>query len=166
MGSVIRYSQTQAYTQIRMRLARKFRKGLINRMTKAETACETLLKNLGLDYVVQAAFLAPRSFYIVDFYIKSPYKMIIEVDGADHRTPRKIRFDRKKIAYFLRCGFKFIKLHNDMVLNDPERVKRYIQHVLERIQHKQNMCAKNFLSGNNRVLKGGIYGEDYQGFKN
>ncbi|KPK43050.1 MAG: hypothetical protein AMJ78_00015 [Omnitrophica WOR_2 bacterium SM23_29] len=125
--------------RIKARFLRRFRGGLIKKRTKAERVFEDILKKLGLDFIPQAGFLSPKSFYIVDFYIKSPYKLIVEIDGENHRTNKNYIYDKKKISYFRRCGFRVLKFLNDNVLNDKEKVQRQLCYCLGKIKNKSRL---------------------------
>ena len=123
---------------IKARLIRRYRGGLIKRKTKAECAFERILKKIKADFIAQAGFLSPISFYIVDFYIKNPYKLIIEIDDETHREKRKYVQDRKKISYLRNCGFKVLKFTNGNVLNRSQKVERQLLNCLQRIEKSRN----------------------------
>jgi len=129
----------QIRKQIKARFLRKYRGGLIKRRTKAERAFEGMLKSLGVDFIFQAGFLSPQSFYIVDFYIKSPYKLIIEIDGQEHRKARKVIYDKKKIDYLKSCGFRVLRFTNEAILNQSKRVFRQLRHCL-RLGNNLHYC--------------------------
>ncbi len=114
----------QIRNSIKARLLRKHRGGLIKKKTKAETAFEVMLKKLKLDYIYQAGFLCPTSFYIADFYIKSPFKLIIEIDDESHNKEKRKSRDIKKTSYFVKCGFKVLRFTNDMVLKRMSDVEQ------------------------------------------
>lgn len=108
------------------RLIRKYRGGLLRKKTESERIFEEILRDVGVGYIFQAAFFTPRSFYIVDFYIKSPYKLIVEIDGASHFTESQRRCDTEKIRYLRRCGFKLLKFTNEMVREERAKVHRQL----------------------------------------
>ena len=129
----MRLQNYQIRKQIKARFLRKYRGGLIKNKTTAESLLEDMLKRLGLDYIFQAGFLSPKSFYIVDFYIKSPYKLVIEVDGENHKQRKRIIFDKRKMDYLRKCGFKVLRFSNEAILNQRQKVKRQLSDSLPQI---------------------------------
>ena len=93
-----------------------------------------ILKRLELDFIFQAGFLSPKSFYIVDFYVKSPYRLVIEINDFSHKYRKKRLRDKRKINYLKKCGYKVIIFTNDAVLNQGLQVQRQIKACLESIE--------------------------------
>ncbi len=122
--------------QLKARLLRKYRGGLIKKKTRAEAAFEDILKKLGVDFISQAGFLSPRSFYIADFYIKSPYKLIVEIDGENHKQGKRIIYDKRRISYFRRCGFSVLRFSNDTILSQGLTVERRLRIFLGKLKNK------------------------------
>lgn len=118
--------------KIRGRLLRTYRYGLLKKKSFAEQRFEDILKRFKVDYIPQAGFFSKGSFYIVDFYIKNPYKIIVEIDDESHRSERKRLYDCQKIRYFKKAGFNIIKFSNRLVLNYPTRVQRRLFRFLKR----------------------------------
>jgi very-short-patch-repair endonuclease len=127
-------SRCQIRKIIKARLIRRYRSGLIKRRTHAEAVFEDILRSLGLDFILQAGILSAKSFYIVDFYIKSPYKLIIEIDDDNHKRAKRRIYDRKKFSYLRKSGFRLLKFTNEMVLNQESKVKRQLCSCLRRIR--------------------------------
>lgn len=105
------------------RLLRIYRRGLIKHMTPAETCFEQILKKLKLTYMPQAGFFTEDSFYIVDFYLKYPHKLVVEINGADHKEKSRSQRDRDKLLYFERCGYRVLVFSNEQVLECPQEVE-------------------------------------------
>lgn len=129
--SIVNY---QIRKTIKARLIRKYRAGLIKRKTKAEVAFEDILKSMKVDFVLQAGILSAKSFYIVDFYIKSPYKLIVEIDDDNHKRTKRRLYDRKKFSYLKKSGFEVLRFANEVVLNERPKVQRQLCDCLRRIR--------------------------------
>ena len=119
---------------VQMRIARRFRWGLIKSRSKAELDFENILKELELDFIRQAIFLNSRTFFIVDFFIKFPHNVVVEVDGKNHIRKARNARDREQDEYFRSarytakavphaiCG-KLLRFQDEEILNEPEKVK-------------------------------------------
>lgn len=108
---------------LRMRLARRFRAGLIKSRSKAEMVFETLLKEMGIRFTRQAIFLTPSRFLITDFLIQAPRRLVIEIDGSNHgRKKRKAR-DSAEEAFLTRANERLIRFKDEDVLTDPGAVR-------------------------------------------
>ena len=55
--------------------------------------------------------------YVVDFYIYSS-RLVIELDGIQHKTREHIAYDKERDAYFRSLGIKVLRYGNDRVRND------------------------------------------------
>ena len=128
----------QIRNQIRARFLRYYRRGLIKKKTKAENAFEKILNKLRVSFIPQAGFLSARTFYIVDYYIKYPYKLIVEIDGEDHRGRKKVIRDKEKISYLRRSGFRVIRFSNENVLKEKQKIKRQLCRCLDSIKKHGN----------------------------
>ena len=120
----------QIRNRIKARFLRKYRGGLIKKRTEAECVFEDILKRLKVGFIFQAGFLSPKSFYIADFYIKSPYKLVIEIDGQEHKQRKRIISDNRKIRYLRRCGFAILRFPNDAILNQRQKVESQLRNCL------------------------------------
>ena len=49
--------------------------------------------------------------YIVDFYCAEA-KLVIEIDGSQHRTPKGMEKDNTRDLYFERCGIQVLRYSN------------------------------------------------------
>ncbi len=92
-----------------------YRQQLRKKMTPAEAFLWTQLKARKLDNI---RFTRQHSigYYIVDFYCASE-KLIIELDGAYHNTPKVQEYDRKRTVYLESVGYKVIRFENKMVFD-------------------------------------------------
>ena len=83
-------------------------------MTKEE-------KHLWYDFLKNLPVTVNRqkviSSYVVDFYIHSP-KLVIELDGIQHKTREHTASDRERDAFFNSLGIKVLRYENERVKND------------------------------------------------
>ena len=116
---------------VQIRIARRFRWGLIKSRSDAERTFENLLKEMNLPYIQQAIFLDPSTFFIVDFFVKRPHHLAIEIDGANHRqTKSRIARDAEQAAYFQKAGLKLIRFTNDEVFDRLVAVRTRLESFL------------------------------------
>ena len=59
--------------------------------------------------------------YIVDFYCPEK-KLIIEIDGLQHKREKDLRYDAKRTGYFNSLGIKVLRFWNNEVLTNLEGV--------------------------------------------
>ncbi|MFC7753963.1 endonuclease domain-containing protein [Tsukamurella soli] len=59
-------------------------------------------------------------------------RLVVEVDGADHRTPEKYAADRRRDADLLLAGYRVLRFTNEHVLSDVSEVASIIAAVVER----------------------------------
>ncbi len=110
---------------VRMKIARKFRGGLIKSRSKAEEIFESLLQELGLACIRQAIFLNKKTFYIVDFYLKPPHRIVIEIDGPEHTLKKAIlRRDREEEFFFRGKEIRVLRFEDERILNALDETKR------------------------------------------
>lgn len=50
--------------------------------------------------------------YVVDFYCPSK-KIIIEIDGCQHKDEKQKNYDKERTAYLKRLGFKVLRFWNN-----------------------------------------------------
>ena len=100
------------------------RKELRNRLTPAEAALWSILKNSGLD---GRKFRRQHSIcnYILDFYCPSE-KLAIELDGEIHNNPLQAKSDKERDAQLLTMGIVVIRFENRIVFEHPEHVLQEI----------------------------------------
>lgn len=107
-----------------MRVARRFRGGLIKSRSEAEKAFEELLKMMRIHFVRQAIFLDSSRFFIVDFLIKGRRRLAVEIDGLNHRNKKKQQTrDRLREQCFQKLKQPLIRFSNEEVLSDPDSVR-------------------------------------------
>lgn len=118
--------------RILLKVARRFRGGRLKHKTESERVFEGLLRHMGLGFVPQAIFFKPAStFYIADFYLTWPHKLIVEIDGKDHRVKKRRLRDSRKDRYFGAADYRWLRLDSDVILRDIAGVKRILEEVLD-----------------------------------
>jgi very-short-patch-repair endonuclease len=118
---------TKEEQKLRQDRNNKFRKILISRPTKAELAFKDILDELKIRYLFQKGFFKGKYHCIVDFYIPSPFKVCIEIDGEYHHSPDIVRKDRMKNYYLEEFrGFKVLRFNNSEVLSNKDEVIKKI----------------------------------------
>ena len=75
--------------------------------------------------------------YIADFY-SAKAKIIIELDGAQHKTEESERYDAERTAFLEGYGLTVIRIPNDAINKDFHRMCAYIDE-----------CVKQSLSQSN-----------------
>jgi very-short-patch-repair endonuclease len=81
------------------------------------------------NYKFEATHLS-RDFRLDLFWAEE--KVVVEVDGQDHRQPLKWVDDRDRDVYLQMYGHNVLRFPNEVVLADVQLVVRKIQHVLSR----------------------------------
>ena len=95
-----------------------FRRSLRKRLTPAEAALWSLLKNrqaFGLRFRRQTSM----KNFIVDFYCPG-IRMIIELDGEPHFTQEQADKDQKRDNELIALGFKVFQYENLVVFDHPD----------------------------------------------
>ena len=116
---------------VRMRIARQFRKGLLKSRPDVELRFEALLTELSVKFVRQAIFIDFPKFYIVDFYIQSPKRLVVEIDGPHHRTKKKKRMrDLQQDAYFESKQMRLVRFSNEEIASHFESVRNRLTDTL------------------------------------
>ncbi len=102
------------------------------KLRKNSTPQETLLwsgirkKQLGCKFRRQHSI----GNYIVDFYCPEK-KLIIELDGWQHKREKDIRYDAKRTAYLENLGIKVLRFWNNEINNNLNGVIMKIEDFLE-----------------------------------
>ncbi|OHD71749.1 MAG: hypothetical protein A2W19_15505 [Spirochaetes bacterium RBG_16_49_21] len=119
-----RIVQDQKITDVKVRLARDFRKG----MTEAERAFWCLVRNRKL---CNLKFRRQQIIdgFIVDFFCNEA-GLVIEIDGPIHKEKEQMVIDKERGEIFKRRGLKELRFSNGEVLNDPEAVRETIKQVV------------------------------------
>lgn len=68
--------------------------------------------------------------YIVDFYCPEK-KLIIEIDGAQHKRPKDTKYDARRTAYFGNLGLKVLRFWNNEINSNLEGVILKIEEILK-----------------------------------
>lgn len=98
----------------------QFRKKLRNNSTPAEAFLWRYLKSKKL---CGRRFNRQHSIknYIVDFYCAAE-KLVIELDGAVHQSPKAQKYDKKRTEILNELGYTVIRFENKMVFENLESV--------------------------------------------
>ena len=67
--------------------------------------------------------------YIDDFFCAAG-RLVIEIDGSQHRTAEGITYDNQRDAYLNSLGLKVLRISNDEIRNDFEGVCKRIKDCL------------------------------------
>lgn len=90
---------------------------LKSKATLAERTFLRKLKAWGYKPHFQKGFIAGGVVYVADFYLPSPLKVVIEVDGPSHFTKDGIEKDMERDAYFKKRGFRVVHMTNGTALS-------------------------------------------------
>ena len=128
-GTPSRYQKNLFYgaSQLITKRAIELRKN----MTPVEKELWKHLKNkqiLGLRFRRQH----PIDIFIADFYCHK-IKLVIELDGQIHSTPKNIEYDENRTAELERLGIKVIRFKNEEVLENIEEVVNQIKKKCEQL---------------------------------
>ena len=63
--------------------------------------------------------------YIVDFY-SADARLVIELDGAQHRTKENEQYDAERTAFLERYGLTVVRISNEAINKDFHRICVYI----------------------------------------
>ena len=103
------------------------RKKLRNSATPQEIIIWSRLRRNQLKYKFRRQYSIGK--YIVDFYC-SEKKLIIELDGWQHREEKQERYDKQRTEFIESLGFKIIIFWNNDVNNNLEGVILKIEEYL------------------------------------
>jgi very-short-patch-repair endonuclease len=104
------------------------RRGLRKRLTPAETALWSWLKNrqaFGLKFRRQTSI----ENYIVDFYCPE-YKIVIELDGEPHFTEEQATKDQNWDKRLKELGCKVLRYENSIVFDHPDFIFDDIKNII------------------------------------
>jgi len=94
----------------------RYRKKILKqRATPSETIFRKRLDDAGIHYQFQKGFISGKFYCFVDFYLPSPKKICIEIDGGYHNTPEQQKKDFAKDQYLKGRKFKVIRIKNEDV---------------------------------------------------
>ena len=101
-------------------------KSLRENPTKAEEVLWNKLKSRNLNGF-KFRFQVPYDSFILDFLCSS-HKLIIEIDGEYHNFQKE--HDKERDEYFEAKGYKILRIKNEKVMNDIDKVLGRIKSVL------------------------------------
>ena len=67
----------------------------------------------------------PIGKYIVDFAC-AEFRIVVEVDGAQHNDPHALRYDQERSAFLENSGWTVLRFTNDDVIKDIDGVCQHI----------------------------------------
>jgi very-short-patch-repair endonuclease len=105
-----------------------YRRGLRKRLTPAEAALWSLLKNkqaFGLKFRRQTSI----ENFIVDFYCPQ-FKIVIELDGEPHFTQQQVERDQKRDKRLKELGCKVLRYENLVVFDHPDFIFDDIKEII------------------------------------
>ncbi len=73
----------------------------------------------------------PIGRYIVDFYC-AELKMVIELDGAHHRSPGMDEYDDRRTKLLRQRGIHVLRIPNELFIRDSEMVGEMIKWSIDR----------------------------------
>lgn len=84
-----------------------------------------------IEYETQRLFFPRPSdqtkFFLIDFYIRFPVNIAIEIDGGYHEEQSQASYDQWRQAFIESSGIKVIRYTNQQVLETPHLVSQGIQ---------------------------------------
>jgi very-short-patch-repair endonuclease len=95
----------------RSKLARKRAAELRKNRTVHEQLVQLLLDDLHIKYKFQYPIFNEWYFLIADFYIPR-YKLLIEVDGNQHKEYKKYAQEEKRKVWLTGMGYKILRIDN------------------------------------------------------
>ena len=103
-------------------------RSLRKEMTKEE-------KHLWYDFLVNHSVRFTRqkiiAKYIADFYCAKA-KLVIELDGAQHRTPEAKDYDEKRTQFFKQYGLVVLRIPNKEINQNFDGMCKYIDSIVKR----------------------------------
>ena len=95
----------------------RFRKHLIQNATPQELKVKQALDCLNIPYTFQKEFRSIDAIRFVDFYLREPLALIIEIDGGYHETEEQAAKDkdREDLIHWMYKRVGFCRITNDKV---------------------------------------------------
>lgn len=107
-------------TSMLSRTEKKYKKENNEKETPQELIVRSILTKNSIPFIKQKVVHHPTGFYLLDFMIRKPYRIALEIDGWQHLTTR-VDYDVKRSLFLeLEEGFKVIRFRNDEVNNSLE----------------------------------------------
>lgn len=100
-----------------------YKKRMKRKPTPAEKKMKALLQLAGIRYMAQKGFFCWEDglgFFIADFYLPNPLKVVVEVDGAQHQ--KQVLYDTWRSSILAERGIRVVRFTNRQVLKDCESV--------------------------------------------
>ncbi len=110
---------------------REFASSMRNKPTVAEEAMRSILSLLNLHFHDRFKEQITIAGYITDFY-SAQFRLVIEVDGKSHLTETAKEVDKSKESAFFRHQIMTIRVSNHDAINNPEKVKDYIENGIKK----------------------------------
>lgn len=110
---------------------REFASKMRNKPTVAEEAMRQILNSLHLNSHERFKEQITIAGYIADFY-SAQFRLAIEVDGKSHLTKKAKEDDKSKESAFFRHQIMTIRVSNHDAINNPEKVKDYIENGIKK----------------------------------
>lgn len=105
---------------------------LIQRRATPDPARDTLARALyrigmigGKDFFAEVAVRAGNRNWWIDILLPAE-KIVVEIDGPEHRRPVMQAKDEKRDDCFMRHGWRVIRLQKDSVLSNPDECARLV----------------------------------------
>jgi very-short-patch-repair endonuclease len=99
---------------------RKYQKENNRKETPQEVIVREILTRHSIPFIGQKIVHHPRGFYLLDFMIRKPYRIALEVDGWQHLTSR-VNYDVRRTLFLEREeGLKVLRFRNDEVNSSVE----------------------------------------------
>ena len=94
-----------------------------NNPTVAERVFTEILKTLSVPFEPQKVLKCGDKWFIADFYIRFPYKVVIEIDGGSHDY--KMAYDDKRETLITQKKplWSIWRFTNEEILRDKDKVK-------------------------------------------
>lgn len=102
-----------------------------NKPTVAEEAMRQILNSLYLNSHERFKEQITIAGYIADFY-SAQFRLAIEVDGKSHLTKKAKEDDKSKEIAFFRHQIITIRVSNHDAINNPKKVKAFIENAIKK----------------------------------
>jgi very-short-patch-repair endonuclease len=106
--------------------------------TSAETTLWNVLRNKSTGYKFRRQH--PIDMFIIDFYCAEA-KLLIEIDGDSHFTPKQEEYDKARTEYLEDLGYKVIRFTNNDVryhiLAVADEIMRIVESRIAELMNKK-----------------------------
>lgn len=114
--------------------------------TKSESLFKDFLLELGVQFREERGFLSElRTFYMADFCLGKPYRIVVEIDGGYHSSPEQVLKDGLKDEYFLFRRYHVIRFKAEDVEERLDWVKEVFKEFMQEalIANKSSRLRKD-----------------------